>query len=138
MIKAIIFDFFEVLYIAEQPNEELLAYIEKLKNNYKTAILSNADIGSLERRLGADRLEKYFDERVISAEVGIMKPDPKIYLMVSDRLSLRPEECIFIDDMDKHCEGAEAVGMKTVQYINFSQMKSDLEKMLANSASTDN
>jgi len=115
---------------AERPNDELLDYIERLKHNYKIAVLSNANLGSLERKLGHDRLNKYFDERIISAEVGMIKPTAEIYLMTSKKLGVLPEECIFIDDKKTHCEGAQAVGMQAVWYQNFPQMKNELETLL--------
>ena len=55
---------------------------------------------------------------MISAEVGLHKPQPEIYRLAADRLEVEPEECIFVDDLRENCEGAEAVGMTAVRHRN--------------------
>lgn len=114
----------------EQPNLELLGYVKELKNDYKLAILSNANYGVLPRKLSPEQLA-LFDTTVTSAEVGHIKPAPEIYLLAAEQLGVQPEECVFIDDGRHFCEGAEAVGMKSIWYQDFSQFKRDLQKLLA-------
>jgi len=52
---------------------------------------------------------------VISAEVGLIKPDPAIYRHLTDRFSLQPGDCLFIDDMAVNVEAARAVGWQAEQ-----------------------
>jgi epoxide hydrolase-like predicted phosphatase len=59
-------------------------------------------------------LAELFDVAVISAEVHMHKPQPEIYRLGADQLGVKPEECIFVDDLRENCEGAEAVGMTAV------------------------
>jgi putative hydrolase of the HAD superfamily len=59
-------------------------------------------------------LGELFDQVVISAEVGLHKPQPEIYLLASGRLEVEPERCVFVDDLRENCEGAETVGMTSV------------------------
>lgn len=63
-------------------------------------------------------LAELFDVSVISAEVGLHKPQPEIYLLAARRLGVEPSECIFADDLRENCEGAEAVGMTAVRHRN--------------------
>jgi putative hydrolase of the HAD superfamily len=57
-----------------------------------------------------------FDETVFSCEVGILKPDPRIYELCCERLGVRPEESLFVGDGANHeLPGAERVGMTAVQ-----------------------
>ena len=112
---------------AEQINVELLHYILELKNNYKTAILSNANIGVLENRIGKKQLNKTFDEIVVSAEVGIVKPNPEIYLLLCKKLNVNPDECIYIDDRLSFVESAKTLGMLGHLYGNFHDCKTDIE-----------
>jgi len=49
-----------------------------------------------------------FDGTLISAEEGIMKPQPEIYQLCLERFGLKPEECFFIDDVPANIEGAKA------------------------------
>jgi putative hydrolase of the HAD superfamily len=53
---------------------------------------------------------------VISAEVGLHKPQPEIYRLAAERLEVEPGGCVFIDDLRENCEGAEAVGMTAVRH----------------------
>ena len=96
--------------------KENVELIRTLRPPYQTAILSNADI-TLEERirdgLGIDHL---FDTIVCSAVVGIAKPDPSIYRLTAERLSLPPEECLFIDDLEGNVTAAQEVGMTGVHY----------------------
>ena len=116
---------------AEQPNEQLLEYIAELHKTYKTAVLSNANRGSLDRRFGHEKLNELFDTVVVSAEVGMVKPEAEIYTLTAERLGVEPIECLFTDDQDGYCQAASALGMQTICYSNFDQFKTDLEVILA-------
>lgn len=116
---------------AEQPNEELLSYIEELHKSYKTAVLSNANRGSLDRRFGQEKLDELFDTVVVSADVGMVKPDPEIYELVASRLGVLPSESVFTDDQEGYCHAAQALGIQTVHYKTFDQFKTELEQILA-------
>lgn len=52
---------------------------------------------------------------VVSCDTGLVKPDPKIYQHLTDRFSLNPEECIFVDDMQENVEAARACGWEAEQ-----------------------
>lgn len=58
----------------------------------------------------------HFDGRIYSHEVGLMKPDPQIYRVTRETLSLVPEETIYIDDLPANCAAGEAAGFLTVPY----------------------
>jgi putative hydrolase of the HAD superfamily len=68
---------------------------------------------------------------VISAEVGVMKPDPQIYQLALEKLNVTPAESVFIDDFTQNVEGARAVGMNVIQFAAHDQAMDELEKMLA-------
>lgn len=118
------------LFEAEKINVHLAHYIEKLHEKYKTAVLSNANGPFLRSVLQRTGLIKLFDEIVISSEVGLMKPDPKIYKYALKVLGVKAQEAVFIDDSPPRAEGASKVGIKTIVYKDFLQMKSELEKIL--------
>lgn len=52
-----------------------------------------------------------FDATVISGEVGLHKPQPEIYRLGAERIGVRVEDCVFVDDLRENVAGAEAVGM---------------------------
>lgn len=53
-----------------------------------------------------------FDGKVLSFEEGIVKPDVRIFRLLCDRYHLLPEECLFIDDLEKNIEAAQVIGMR--------------------------
>ena len=120
---------------AEQPDLELLRYIEQLRKTYKTAVMSNASLGVVESRIGAKWLKKCFDEVVVSAEIGLIKPDPAIYSYTAERLGVPLGDCVFVDDREIHLGPARSLGMLTVLYEGFPQTKIKLERLLADTKS---
>ena len=85
--------------------------IEELKTNgYGIYLLSNASIRQHEYwpRIPASR---FFDGTLISADEGVLKPQPEIYHLILDRFQLKAEECFFIDDVPANIEGAFYCGI---------------------------
>jgi epoxide hydrolase-like predicted phosphatase len=116
---------------AEQPDTELLTYIKELRKTYKTAVLSNANTGVLEYRIGSDWLEASFDEVVVSAAVHMVKPDHRIYDYTLEKLGVSAAEAVFIDDREFFLGVARDLGMQTILFKHSDQLKADLEKLLA-------
>lgn len=107
------------------PNIDL---IRRLRPAYKTAVLSNAD-SSLTRALRESHgIDDLFDDVVVSADVGMAKPDVRIYQLSAQRLGLTPRECVFIDDLPRNVEGAQSAGMRGIHFLVNQQ---DLEVQLA-------
>lgn len=59
-----------------------------------------------------------FDGYVVSCDVHATKPRPRIYRHLLNRYRLNPEECLFLDDLERNVEGAKAMGMQAVQFQN--------------------
>ncbi len=108
----------------------LIEYIRNLRPIYRTGLLSNNFPGL--RRAIRDRwkIEDAFDTVVISSEVGLLKPDVRIYEMAISALDVLPNQAIFIDDFSHNLIGAEAAGLRTIQFRNTAQTLVDLQKML--------
>jgi HAD superfamily hydrolase (TIGR01509 family) len=119
----------------EVKDQKLLDYIKSLRGSYKTAMLSNVGVGSLARRFADGELERYFDIEIASGEIGYAKPEAPAYEITAERLEVRLEECVFIDDRQEYCDGAQAVGMEAILYKNYAQLRSELERILVQSAS---
>jgi putative hydrolase of the HAD superfamily len=69
---------------------------------------------------------RHFSGAVISAELGVLKPDARIFAHLLNAFGLRPEETIFLDDALRNVEGARASNMHAVQFVNASQAEADL------------
>jgi putative hydrolase of the HAD superfamily len=76
-----------------------------------------------------DLLAELFDQIVISAEVGLHKPQPEIYLLAAERLAVEPAECVFVDDLRENCEGAEAIGMTAILHRDADETIARLAKL---------
>jgi len=111
-------------------NEELFDYISVLKRKFKIGMLSNTSKNVINQLFTSNEVG-LFDVIVLSYEEGVVKPDRQAYQIVSDRLDVKPEEAIFIDDQERHYLGAIAAGMQAIWYKDFSQMKTELEGILA-------
>jgi|GEM_PF-159447 haloacid dehalogenase superfamily, subfamily IA, variant 3 with third motif having DD or ED/haloacid dehalogenase superfamily, subfamily IA, variant 1 with third motif having Dx(3-4)D or Dx(3-4)E len=85
-------------------------------NGIKLSLLSN-DIGIFSRSIReVYGIEKYFYDSVVSAEVGLRKPDPAIFTLALNRLGLSASECVFVDDLPDNLEAAQKLGISTVQF----------------------
>jgi putative hydrolase of the HAD superfamily len=115
-------------------NKPLFDYIRRqLKPKYKIGVLSNAGSNWLNELFVKEDVQ-LFDDAVLSYEHRIVKPQPEIFDLAAQRLGVRMEECVFVDDHQSHCHGAVKAGMYAVWYQNFEQMRKDLEKILASGA----
>ncbi|MFZ0041928.1 MAG: HAD family phosphatase [Solirubrobacteraceae bacterium] len=110
---------------------ELAAYFTGLRPQYRTGILSNSFVGAREREQSAYGLEDMCDVIVYSHEEGLMKPDPRFYQIVCDRLEVAPDEAVFLDDVAACVQGALTLGMKAVRFLDTRQAIADVQRLLA-------
>lgn len=111
-------------------NEELLDYIKSLKPEYKIGMLSNTSRNMLKELFETNEIN-LFDEVVLSYEEGMVKPDQRAYKLIAQKLGVDTNQCVFIDDQERHCVGARQTGMQAIAYQDFPQMKQDLEALLS-------
>lgn len=119
-------DFFR----GDRLDQDLIDYIRRLRRRYKTGLLSNAlsDLRHLVTEVW--NFADAFDEMIISAEAGLMKPDPRIYHLALSKLGAAPQEAVFIDDFAHNVEGARAVQMHAIHFKNPTQARAELEALL--------
>ena len=114
-------------------NKPLVDYIRTIpRPRYKIGMLSNVGRGWINDFFSEHDLHELFDEVILSNEEGITKPNPLIFERAAERLGLFPDECIMIDDRPENCKGAEAVGMKAIEFKNNEQLIASLEQLLKN------
>ncbi len=94
--------------------EDVAPWLKRWKSQYSLGMLSDA-MPSLVRFMDQWGLLSLFDATVISTQVGAIKPDPKMYEAILQRLNADPSDCLFVDDRATNLEGALAAGMKAVQ-----------------------
>jgi epoxide hydrolase-like predicted phosphatase len=108
----------------------LVEVIRNLRPKYKTGLLSNHFPSLRDALRNQWKIEEAFDVVVISAEVGLLKPDARIFRLVLTQLGVFPSEAVFIDDFARNLAGAEAVGMQTLQFRRSDQLCVDLQHLL--------
>jgi epoxide hydrolase-like predicted phosphatase len=111
-------------------NDELAVYFRTLRPRYRTGILSNSLVGAREREQAAYQLGDLCDVLVYSHEEGMAKPDPRFYRLICDRLKVRPDETVFLDDKDECVQAARAVGMHAVQFVATDRAVTELSRIL--------
>ena len=110
----------------------LMSFIATLRQaGYKVGLLSN-DALTLETKL-RDELAIYdaFDAVVISAQIGVMKPDERAYLAMTQALGVTPTEAVFIDDNAANIDGASRAGLWAIRYEAGMDVQAALAPYLA-------
>lgn len=119
-------EFRAAFWAGDRADEELTSFLNSLRPRYRTALLSNA-WSNARRDIGeAYNILRVFDEIIFSAELGIAKPDARIYHHVLDLLKVQPNEAVFVDDMPVNVAAAQAVGMVGIRFLNTQQTKNEL------------
>lgn len=67
----------------------------------------------------------------MSHTVKLTKPEHPIYELLLSRYGLTAQECVFIDDRLDNVNAAKELGIHGIQFLNITQAKADLEKLLA-------
>lgn len=118
-------DAFKSAYV---PRPEIFSLVSSLhKRGYKTALLSNTEIPTVEffRGLNYDM----FDVLVFSCTERVMKPERRIYEITLERLGSKARQSIFIDDRQDYVRGADEAGINTIIFKNFEQVKEEFAQL---------
>jgi len=104
---------------------ELLEYAKALGKRYKVAIMSNSAQSFVEKH--EEEWGGIFSPIVYSHKVRMMKPGKEIFEYTLQKLGLKPEECVLVDDCRENGETCKQLGMHFVLYRNLNKLKKDLE-----------
>jgi putative hydrolase of the HAD superfamily len=108
----------------------LVDYLRSLRPRYRTALLSNA-WDDLRHWLNHEfHIADAFDEMVFSAEVGIAKPEARIYHLALERLGVAPGEAVFVDDFPENVTVAQELGMQAILFRDSVQVRAELDQVL--------
>ena len=110
-------------------NPAMIAWIPRIKAaGFRLGILSNMGHGVLEYLRPRFSWLDQFDQLTWSCDLGVVKPDPAIYLHTIKKLNVKPEQALFIDNLEKNIVGAEAIGLNAALFQNVEQLQSDLAR----------
>jgi epoxide hydrolase-like predicted phosphatase len=110
-------------------DRDLLGFIRSLRPRYKTGVISNA-WPDLRDYIIESNFDDAFDTLVISAEVGVMKPEAKIYRLALKQLGVAAGEAAFVDDAPANVEAARTLGMQGILFRDPEQALTELKEIL--------
>jgi epoxide hydrolase-like predicted phosphatase len=120
----------EEFFAGDIVDRTLVEYIRSLRGKYKTGLISNA-WGDLRDFVVREKFDDAFDKMIISAEVGAMKPEPKIFQIALEQLGVGPKEAVFVDDFEANIEGCKKVGIKGILFKDPETALQQLKKLLS-------
>jgi putative hydrolase of the HAD superfamily len=112
---------------------EMVEALRRVKTVFRTGCITNNlpanSIGSESgRSLYIAEVMALFDHVIESAKIGLRKPNPRIYQMMTDALDVDPEHCVYLDDLGVNLRPARAMGMTTIKVLGAAQAIADLER----------
>jgi len=115
------------LFAKMRPDPVMFDLVQDLKNaGVRVALLSNSWGNTYPR----DRIDAVFDPVVISAEVGMRKPNADIFAHALDLLGVRPERVVFVDDAEPNTDAAARLGMHTVLHTDPDNTRKKLARLV--------
>lgn len=110
-------------YCELKPETREVLEVLKAQGKYKLAILSNGQSKSQHDKIDYVDITKYMDEVLVSGDIGINKPDKRVFEYLADKLNVKLEECVYVGDVfSSDILGAHRAGMQPVW------MKTDFER----------
>lgn len=106
---------------------ELLTYLRK--KDYKIALATSATRGRMEKQLNQAKIKNLFDEIVCRDDVKETKPNPEIFIKAADKLKVKPESCIVIEDSSAGLKAAYNGNMKPIHVVDLKEADEEIEKL---------
>jgi putative hydrolase of the HAD superfamily len=116
------------LFAGMRPDHAMVNAVHAAKDaGVRTGLISNSwGKGRYDRA----QFPLLFDGVVISGEVGLRKPEPRIYELGAEAIGLPPAECVFVDDLAGNLKPARELGMATVHHTSAEETIPQLERLL--------
>jgi putative hydrolase of the HAD superfamily len=126
-ILRLFYDDYEQLVVEYEYSTD---FVRQLKENgYRVYLLSNYSRMHFHREKKPYRFTRYVDGGVISYEVKHIKPEPEIYQILLEKYAIRPEDAVFLDDLEENLKAAKPFGFHTIQVKNHEQALADLRSL---------
>ena len=109
---------------------EMTAYVASLRPRYATAIVSNSADGARREEQERYGFADLVDTIIYSHEVGLAKPDPRIFALACERLGVDPGEVAFLDDTQVNIDAASSFGMHAVLHRSTPESISAISTLL--------
>jgi putative hydrolase of the HAD superfamily len=117
-----------------RPFQPLWHMLPGLRKKYRLAIINNGTFLTFTRFNAKYTLDQRFDGFISSAQEGVKKPDSRIFQRACEKLQVRPEECLFMDDSQDNVTGAIQVGMNAIWWVNHAAGFAQFQELLTDLA----
>lgn len=121
----------ESLFNEREKNTELLAFLKEKKSEIKLGFINNGLSGMMDKMVKEWKLGDIFDVMLNSSKEKVSKPDPKIYLLASEKLGVKPEDCLYVGKKESYVDIAMSLGMKGLVYKDFVDFKNQISNLLS-------
>lgn len=109
----------------------LVKYVQQLKDRgFRVACLSNGSHEWTLRVINDHEIGHLFEEVVLSSDIGIVKPDLKIYKYTLKKLNIAPSEAIFVDDRQANVEAGETCGIRSLLFTDTPTFIDQFEEII--------
>lgn len=111
-------------------DRDIVNFLRSLRGTHQTGLISN-NWSDLRDYLVREKIIDAFDHIIISAEVGVAKPEPEIFRIALEQASVKPDEAVLVDDFYANIEGCEKVGMKGIHFKDAQTAIQQLKDLLS-------
>ena len=122
--------------LAGELRPRMVEALKTCKQHFKVGCITNNVVsmhspGQAEGQRAAGAMGQVmplFDAIIESSKAGVRKPDPRIYQMMCDQLSVAPARCVYLDDLGINCKPAAGLGMTAIKVVGVDQTLVDLAR----------
>ena len=122
-------EFRDVFTSVLTPYEPMFDIVRALAPRFKLGCCSNTSGAHWDEIRASVPVTDLFGPKVLSFEVGSMKPDQRIYRDLINACAAKPHQIVFIDDNQKNIESALAAGIQALQFTTIQQLEYDLHQL---------
>lgn len=120
----------------DRVDDALMGFIRDLRRRVRVGMITNAWPDIRRYLVEVFKIADAFDPLIISAEIGIAKPDPRIYRLALDQLGVQPAEALFVDDFEDNVAGARWLGMQALRFTSTPQAMAAVRSLLRGNEAT--
>ena len=110
-------------------NTDVTRMMQRLRKRHKLAALSNTNVLHLEHIKTSLPSLSVIEDWIASCDVGLRKPDPKIYFLALERSGMLPREAVYIDDRPELVDAGRSIGLTGIRFDNSRQLEQDLQAL---------
>lgn len=125
-------EFMNFMYSQSQPLPDMIALVKEIKVKYglKLVVISNEGRELTDYRIKAFDMKSYVDFFIVSAFIGMRKPDREVYRLALDLVQVPAEECAYLEDRELFVEIAKEFGIHAIHHKTAAATKEQLMQLL--------